>query len=103
MAGRWCTVTDYFLRLKHPELAWNQYAVLVRFHEKSWQFAIEYQGRISGYGSPFIGRFPSRQSAGRNGCFALRDILRKADTDIPASWAHEVSEFVNPSQFLLAL
>ena len=97
-------MSDYFLRLKHPTLAWNHYAVAVRFEAGFWQFSIEWQDSVTGFGSPFVGRFPSRVSAGRNGCFHLRDSLRlQSKSSQLLLWADEVSEFVSPSQLLLAL
>ncbi|MBK1884790.1 hypothetical protein JIN85_20440 [Luteolibacter pohnpeiensis] len=106
---------DYFYRVPHPKLAWSILSVEVRRGEQGWQFAYGYHFMNTGMGCPFRGRFPSRESAGRNGMLHLRDALKRfaASPGLPdrrcpeqkqaARYAKEIQEQLFPPQLELQL
>ena len=104
---------DFYFRVPHPHLAWSILAVNVRHGSDGWQFAYGYQFPEIGMGSPFEGRLPSRESAGRIGLIRLRDALRRfagdkdidrdRDQKLASKYADQIQEQLFPSQLELGL
>jgi len=97
---------DLFFNLPHGSLAWSILRVSVRKIGDHWEQAHEFQLSITGMGTPFMGRYPSRESAGRNGMAMLAEALRRVDRE-DGPKAQELSAMIretfNPSQLCLAL
>ena len=68
---------DFFFRVPHPRLAWSILEVLVRPANGIWQYAYGYNFSACGMGTPFSGKAPSRETAGRAGLLRLRDALKR--------------------------
>lgn len=94
---------DTYYEVPHPTLAWQVLHVYVHQTEAGyWEQAHGFSFMSRGMGSPLMGRYPSRDAAGRNGmCFLREALLRvscpKARLQAQAH-AAEIWETLNPTQ-----
>ena len=100
---------DFFFRVPHPRLAWSILEVLVRPANGLWQYAYGYNFSASGMGTPFTGKAPSRETAGRAGMLRLRDALKRftgegkpdgrdGDQIEAAKYLARIQELLHPTQ-----
>jgi hypothetical protein len=102
---------DYYLREPSRGLAWNELEVMVRPADGGWwEYSVGYQLPTVGYGSPYSGRAPNRETAGRIGLIQLRNALnrlardeeleeeRSADQRIAAAREERIQEMLSPRQ-----
>ena len=97
---------DVYFDVPHPTLAWSVLRVSVREVGGHWEQAHEFQLSITGMGTPFMGSYPSREAAGRNGLFCLRHALMRVsreDREKAQEHAEAIWEIINPQQRELAL
>ena len=97
---------DVYFDLPHPTLAWSVLRVSIRKVGNHWEQAHEFQLPVTGMGTPFMGRYPSRESAGRNGlCYLRHALMRVCREDREAAQKHaaDIYEMINPSQLSLRL
>ena len=97
---------DVYFNVPHPTLAWSVLCVSVREVGEHWEQAHEFQFPVIGMGTPFMGNYPSRDSAGRNGlCFLRRALMRvtREDREKAQEHAEAIWEIINPQQRELAL
>lgn len=88
---------EYFLRIPHERLVWNVLEVRVRQEGEKWEFSIGYQGPERRFGGPWTGELPSRESAGRNGAFYLRDRLRMDNSDFARGLIEKLENVLKPA------
>lgn len=97
---------DIYFDVPHPTLAWSVIRVSVRKVGDHWEQAHEFQLSVTGMGTPFMGRYPSREAAGRNGLCYLRHALMRVtreDKDKAHAHAEAIWEILSPSQLSLNL
>ncbi len=97
---------DVYFNVPHPTLAWSVLRVSVREVGTNWQQAHEFNLHLTGMGTPFMGSYPSREAAGRNGLCSLRHALMRVSGDereAAQKHAEAIGEILNPSQLTLAL
>lgn len=97
---------DVYFELPHPTLAWSVLRVSVREVGDRWEQAHEFQLCITGMGTPFMGSYPSREAAGRNGLCCLRHALMRVsreDRETAQKHAEVIWEIINPQQLSLKL
>lgn len=97
---------DVYFDVPHPSLAWPVLRVSVQEVNGHWEQAHEFQLPITGMGTPFMGSYPSREAAGRNGLCLLRHALMRVtreDREKAQKHAEAIWEILNPQQRELAL
>lgn len=97
---------DVYFDAPHPKLAWSVLRVSVREVGGHFEQAHEFQLSITGMGTPFMGIYPTREAAGRNGLCCLRHALMRVsreDREEAQKHAESIWEIINPQQRELAL
>lgn len=97
---------DVYFDVPHPTLGWSVLRVSVREVGGHWEQAHEFNFYITGMGTPFMGNYPTREAAGRNGMCCLRHaLMRVSGTDREKAHKHAetIWEIINPQQRELAL